>query len=315
MKNELIVPSYLKPGDSVGVMAPASRVRYEDCEAGLQVLRNQWNLETIEGATLHEEYFQYSAEDEQRRDELQKMLDNPDIKAILAARGGYGCSRIVDGLDFTQFKKSPKWLVGFSDLTMFLSHFNRQGFAALHAPMVKTMANEGGEEGMESLRRALFGEKLAYEISPHPYNRLGSGQGQVTGGNLCLLAHMIGSHSAVDTVGKILFIEDVNEYLYNIDRMMLQLKRAGQLQNLAGLIVGQFTDSRDNAEPAFGKTAYEIILDHTQHYDFPICFDFPVGHVPDNRALPVGIRAALEVGESGAVLRYDRAGVPGMGFS
>ncbi len=171
--------------------------------------------------------------------------------------------------------------------------------------MVKTMTNEGGEESMESLRRALFGEKLAYAIPPHSSNRPGSGQGPVTGGNLCLLAHMIGSNSAVDTAEKILFIEDINEYLYNIDRMMIQLKRAGQLQNLAGLIVGQFTDSRDNSEPTFGKTAYEIILDHTQDYDYPICFDFPVGHVPDNRALPVGMAAALEVGEGGALLNYE----------
>lgn len=307
MNTEIIAPPYLKPGDLVGVTAPASRVRYEDCEAGLQVLRNQWDLETLEGATLHESHFQYSATDEQRRSELQKMLDNPDIRAILAARGGYGCSRIVEDLDFTQFIKSPKWLVGFSDLTVFLSHLNCLGFAALHAPMVKTMANEGGEQGMESLRKALFGEPLAYDIPSHLLNRLGVGQGQVTGGNLCLLAHMIGSELAVDMAGKILFIEDINEYLYNIDRMMIQLKRAGQLQNLAGLVVGQFTDSRDNAEPAFGKTAYEIILDHTQDYDYPICLDFPVGHVADNSALPVGMRATLEVGEGGASLNYDGA--------
>ncbi len=304
MPEKITIPPYLKPGDLVGVLAPASRVRYEDCEAGLQVLRNRWDLEILEGATLHEEYYQYSATDEQRRDELQKMLDNPNIKAVLAARGGYGCSRIVDELDFTQFKKTPKWLVGFSDLTVFLSHLNRLGFAALHAPMVKTMANEGGEEGLESLRKALFGENLAYEIPSHLFNSPGSGQGQITGGNLCLLAHMIGSKSAVDTSGKILFIEDINEYLYNIDRMMIQLKRAGQLQNLAGLVVGQFTDSRDNAKPRFGKTAYEIILDHTQDFDYPICFDFPVGHVADNRALPVGMEAVLEVGEGGTSLRY-----------
>lgn len=304
MKNDMIVPPYLKPGDLVGVMAPASRVRYEDCEAGLQVLRNQWDLEVLEGATLHEEYFQYSATDQQRRDELQQMLDNPNIGAILAARGGYGCSRIVDSLDFTQFKKSPKWLVGFSDLTVLLSHLNSLGFAALHAPMVKTMANEGGEEGLKSLRRVLFGEHMSY-VGSHAFDRPGVGKGRLTGGNLCLLAHMIGSASAVATAGKILFIEDINEYLYNIDRMMVQLKRAGQLQNLAGLVVGQFTDSRDNPESTFGKTAYEIILDHTEEYDYPICFDFPVGHVPKNIALPVGLTAALEVEEGGAILRYE----------
>ncbi len=305
MINNIIVPPYLRPGDTVGVVAPASRVRYEDCEEGLQVLRNQWGLEVIEGITLHEGYFQYSATDEQRQEDLQALLNNPNVKAILAARGGYGCSRIVDNLDFTVFEQSPKWLVGFSDLTVFLSHINRLGIAALHAPMVKTMTNAGGEEGIGSLRKALFGEVLSYEIAGHLFNRPGSGNGQVTGGNLCLLAHMIGSASAVDTAEKILFIEDINEYLYNIDRMMIQLKRAGQLQNLAGLIVGQFTDSRDNPEPIFGKTAYEIILDHTESYNYPICFDFPVGHVADNRALPVGMSATLEVTEHGASLAYE----------
>ncbi|GHB77929.1 S66 peptidase family protein [Persicitalea jodogahamensis] len=304
MNNNLILPPYLRPDDMVGVVAPASRVRYEDCEAGLQVLRNQWDLEIFEGTTLHEEYFQYSAPDNQRLEDFQALLNNPNVRAILAARGGYGCSRIVDKLDFTMFKKSPKWLVGFSDLTVFLSHINQLGFAALHAPMVKTMTKQGGEVSMESLRKALFGEPLSYEIPGHLFNRSGTGHGRITGGNLCLLAHLIGSDSAVNTAGKILFIEDINEYLYNIDRMMIQLKRAGQLQNLAGLIVGQFTDSRDNPEPAFGKTAYEIVLDHTSTYEYPVCFDFPVGHVADNRALPVGVMATLDVGENGALLSY-----------
>ena len=211
----------------------------------------------------------------------------------------------MDDLDFTEFRKSPKWLVGFSDLTVLLSHLNALGYAALHAPMVKTMSNEGGELGVESLRKVLFGEPLAHEIPAHSFNRPGRAEGVVTGGNLCLLAHLVGSKSAVDTAGKILFIEDINEYLYNIDRMMIQLKRAGQLQNLAGLIVGQFTDSRDNSEPTFGKTAYEIIQEHTQGYHYPICFDFPVGHVADNRALPVGVAAVLEVGEEGGVMNYE----------
>ncbi|MPR32735.1 S66 peptidase family protein [Salmonirosea aquatica] len=304
MTLSLLLPPYLQPGDTVGVLAPASKVSYDDCVAGLHVLRNEWHLNVVECPTLWSEYYQYSGTDQQRRDDMQSLLDNPDVKAILAARGGYGCSRIVDDLDFTAFEQSPKWLVGFSDLTALLAHLGTLGYASIHGPMVKTMAHEGGEQALESLRKALFGESMAYSVPAHPLNRPGIADGLVMGGNLCLLAHLVGSSSEVDTQGTLLFIEDINEYLYNIDRMMIQLKRAGKLQNLAGLIVGQFTEVRDNSDPAFGKTAYEIIADHTQEYSFPICFDFPVGHVADNRALPVGLMATLDVSEYGGQLRY-----------
>lgn len=305
MTETLLVPPYLQPGDTVGVLAPASKVNYDDCVPGLQILRDEWQLNVLECPTLWGDYYQYSGTDQQRRDDLQSLLDNTDVKAILAARGGYGCSRILDDLDFTAFMESPKWLVGFSDLTALLTHVATLGYAGIHGPMVKTMSHQGGEQALESLRKALFGAPIVYTIPVHPFNRPGTARGSVTGGNLCLLAHLVGSGSAVDLSEKILFLEDINEYLYNIDRMMIQLKRTGQLQNLAGLIVGQFTDVRDNSDPAFGKTAYEIIADHTQQYGFPICFDFPVGHVPDNRALPIGMIATLEVGISSVFLNYE----------
>jgi muramoyltetrapeptide carboxypeptidase len=304
MTTSLIVPPYLKPGDTVGVLAPASQVNYDDCIPGLRVLREEWNLNVIECPTLRGGYYQYSGTDQQRRDDLQALLDNPDVKAILAARGGYGCSRILDDLDFTVFAKSPKWLVGFSDLTALLAHLATLGYASIHGPMVKTMTQQNGEQALESLRKALFGGTIQYPVAGHAFNQPGTCHGVVVGGNLCLLAHLAGSRSAASTEGTILFIEDINEYLYNIDRMMIQLKRAGQLQHLAGLIVGQFTDVRDNTDPAFGKTAYEIIADHTEEYDFPICFDFPVGHISDNRALPVGLVATLDVSAQGAQLLY-----------
>ncbi|MBU1820734.1 MAG: LD-carboxypeptidase [Bacteroidetes bacterium] len=297
-------PAFLQPGDTIGVLAPASRVHYADCQPGLHILRTDWELKVLECPTLHGAHHQYSGTDQQRKEELQSLLDNPDVRAIIAARGGYGCSRILDDLDFTAFRKSPKWIVGFSDLTAVLSHLNRLGYAGIHAPMVKLFAIEQGEIALESLRKALFGEELHYSVAGHAYNQPGEATGPVVGGNLCLLAHLIGSPSQVDTTGTILFIEDINEYLYNIDRMMIQLKRAGQLQSLAGLIVGQFTDVRDNPEPTFGKTAYEIILEHTQAYGYPICFDFPVGHVADNRALPVGLNARLTVTNTKAELTY-----------
>ncbi len=303
MENSITVPPLLSPGDAVGVVAPASRVRYEDCQPGIEVLREKWYLDVREGSTLNDAHFQYSATDAARTGDLQRMLDDPKIRAIFAARGGYGCSRIVEHLDFTEFLKHPKWLVGFSDLTVLLSQANALGIAALHAPMVKSMTQEDGGAAMESLRKVLFGEPIAYEVPPHPLNREGTGTGLVTGGNLCLLGHLLGSPSAVDMAGKILFIEDINEYLYNIDRLMIQLKRAGQLDRLAGLIAGQFTDSRDNPDPPFGQTAYEIVAEHTKAYTYPVCYDFPVGHVADNRALPVGMVARLEVGAK-VVMNY-----------
>lgn len=306
MTQPIMIPPYIKPGDTVGVLAPASIVRYEDCIPGLEVLRNQWQLDVIEGSTLKGEYNQFSGTDEQRLRDLQTMLDNPNVKAIIAARGGYGCSRIMDQLDFTKFRQSPKWLVGFSDLTVFLSQLHSMGYASIHGPMVKLFTIENGKVALESLRKTLFGEPVTYQIPAHPFNEAGQATGQVVGGNLCLFAHMTGSKTEVDTTGKILFIEDINEYLYNIDRMMIQLKRAGQLAHLAGLVVGQFTDPRDNPSPPFGKTAYEIIKEHTEAYSYPVCFDFPVGHVADNRALYVGVEALLKVQSHGVELSYSQ---------
>ncbi len=305
MIHPLKIPPYLKAGDTVGVLAPASKVNYQDCLPGLRVLRETWNLRVIECPSLQSSYYQYAGPDQQRKQELQELLDNPEVKAIFAARGGYGCSRILDQLNFDAFSESPKWVVGFSDLTAILSHLYALGYASVHAPMVKLFGIENGEIALESLRTALFGGSLDYAIAPHDFNKAGDAYGPVHGGNLCLLAHLIGSGSQVETAGKILFIEDINEYLYNIDRMMIQLKRAGQLDSLAGLVVGQFTDIRDNSEPVFGKTAYEIILEHTHQFGYPICFDFPVGHVADNRALPIGLNARLSVTATGARLRYD----------
>jgi len=298
------IPPFLQPGDKIGIVAPASCIRYDDILPGISLLRDQWKLKVVEGKTLKSAYNQFSATDTDRLEDLQKMLDDPSIKAIIAARGGYGCSRIIDKLDFTNFIKSPKWIVGFSDLTVILSQLHQLGWAGIHAPMVKSMMLEGAEKAAESLRQILFGELPGYSVAPHPFNKTGSVVAELVGGNLCILAHLIGSSTQIDTEGKILFIEDVNEYLYNLDRMMIQLKRAGKLSHLAGLIVGQFTDMRDNASPAFGKTAYEIIQEHIAEYDYPVSFDFPVGHVADNRAIGVGLNAYLDINKDGVELHF-----------
>ena len=298
------IPPFLQPGDKIGIVAPASCIRYEDILPGISLLRDQWKLKIVEGKTLKSAYNQFSATDAERLDDLQTMLNDPSIKAVIAARGGYGCSRIIDQIDFTDFIKSPKWIVGFSDLTVILSQLYQLGYAGIHAPMVKSMTLEGAEKGAESLRQLLFGELPGYSVTPHAFNKTGSVVAEMVGGNLCLLAHMIGSPTQIDTEGKILFIEDVNEYLYNLDRMMIQMKRAGKLSHLAGLIVGQFTDMRDNSSPSFGKTAYEIIYEHIAEYDYPVSFDFPVGHVADNRAIGVGMNAYLDVNKEGVELHF-----------
>lgn len=302
--NPIQFPAFLKPGDRVGILAPASIVKYEDVVPGIRLFKEQWGLEVVEGQTLKTSFNQFSASDDDRLADMQEMLDDPSIKAIIAARGGYGCSRIVDRLNFDKFLQNPKWIVGFSDLTAFLSRTFQLGYASIHAPMAKTITTSGAEVAAESLRQMLFGDMPAYEVPAHPLNRTGQATAQVVGGNLCLLAHMIGSDTETDTDGKILFIEDINEYLYNLDRMMIQLKRSGKLAKLAGLVVGQFTDMKDNNSPTFGKDSYQIIQEHVAEFGYPVCYDFPVGHVGDNRAMGVGMEAAFRVADDVVQLRF-----------
>ncbi|WP_215239765.1 S66 peptidase family protein [Dyadobacter helix] len=290
----IITPPYLKPGDSIGIIAPASVVQYQDLLPGIKILQD-WGLNVVEGFTLKTSHNQFAATDQERLQDFQTMLDNESLSAIIAARGGYGCSRIVDELDFSSFIKKPKWIVGFSDLTVILSRTFLLGYQSVHGPMVKSMTLDGAENAADTLRKILFGEAVHYKIEGSEQNRNGTAQGQVVGGNLCLLAHMIGTGTDIDTKGKILFIEDVNEYLYNLDRMMIQLKRSGKLSHLAGLVIGQFTDVKDNAAPAFGKNIEEIIHEHVAEFSYPVCYNFPAGHVADNQPLVIGAEVSLEV--------------------
>ncbi|CAH0997564.1 putative murein peptide carboxypeptidase [Emticicia aquatica] len=290
--NSLIIPPALKKGDKVAIVALASKLHLNDIQPAINIMQEQWGLEVIIGESVNSAYFNFAGTDELRLADFQKQLDNQSIKAIFSARGGYGSSRIIDSVDFTEFKKNPKWLIGFSDITAVHCHVQAMGFQSLHAPMPKTFMRD--YYSVQTLENFLFGKTLAYKIPSKTINKLGRGEGQVVGGNLCLLAHLIGSISDLDTDGKILFIEDVSEYLYNIDRMMIQLKRAGKLKNLAGLIVGDFSDVKENDEP-FGKTFYEIIAEHTAEYNYPICYDFPVGHEAINWAIPCGRFASLNI--------------------
>ena len=299
LKNIMVkIPPYLKKGDTIGITCPAGYMAAAKAQTCINTLQN-WGFEVMVGKTLGSRSKNYfSGTDEDRRDELQAMLDDKNINAILFGRGGYGLGRIIDGLDFTRFKKQPKWLIGFSDITILHCHLNRRlKVAAIHAPMAAAF-NDGGykNEFVQSLYKAMIGKKARYKSAAHPFNRQGSATAELVGGNLSLLAHLTGTPSDISTNNKILFIEDTGEYIYNIDRMLYQLKRSGKLIQLAGLIVGGFTEIKDTERP-FGKTVYELINEITREYDYPVCFGFPVSHEKENYALKVGVHYQLQVGK------------------
>jgi muramoyltetrapeptide carboxypeptidase len=264
----------------------------ETCIATLQ----QWGFKVKVGKTLGNQVNYFSGTDEERLADLQSMLDDKTIKAILCGRGGYGLSRIIDSINFESFIQNPKWIIGFSDITILHAHINRQfGIATIHAPMAAAF-NDGGFENeyVQSLRQVLIGEEISYPCPAHPLNKTGNAQGELIGGNLTIIAHLIGSDSGYDTNGKILFLEDVGEYLYNIDRLFIQLKRSGLLDNLAALIIGGFTDMKDTVIP-YGSDVYSIIHQHLSGYHYPVCFGFPVGHQTNNYALKVGREYQLNI--------------------
>lgn len=297
------IPPYLHKGDIIGIVCPAGYMPQEKAFTCIGTLQ-QWGYNVKTGKTLgglSTTYF--SGTDEERLDDFQQMLDNDDVKAILCGRGGYGTGRIIDQISFKKFKKNPKWIIGFSDITVLHAHiYSNYNVATLHAPMAAAF-NDGGFENeyVLSLKKVLEGKKAKYQVTPHTYNRKGEAVGELVGGNLALLAHITGTGSDIKTKGKILFLEDVGEYLYNVDRMLYQLKRSGKLDRLAGLVVGKFTDNKDTDRP-FGKEVYDIILDVIKDYDYPVCFDFPVSHEKENYALKVGVGYKLRVGKGKVIL-------------
>lgn len=296
-------PPALQPGDTIGITCPAGYMALEKAQSCINTLR-EWGYRVIIGKTLGSKSTTYfSGTDEERREDFQAMLDDDAVKAILCGRGGYGAGRIIDALDFSRFKKNPKWIVGFSDITVFHCHiYGNYKITTLHAPMAAAF-NDGGakEKYVFSLKHALEGGKGKYECAPHPLNRPGTAIGELVGGNLTLLSNMVGTVSDFKTKGRLLFIEDTGEQLYKIDRMMYQLKRSGKLQKLAGLIVGGFSDTSDTDRP-FGKTVYEIIREAVAEYDYPVCFNFPVSHEKENLALKVGAGYKLKVGKNKTTL-------------
>ncbi|BDQ12182.1 S66 peptidase family protein [Sediminibacterium sp. TEGAF015] len=289
-------PPFLKKGDTIAITCPAGYMEAANIKTCVKTLQG-WGFQVLIGKTVGSDSTNYfSGTDEERRDELQAMLDEPSVKAILCGRGGYGVTRIIEQLNFTAFKKNPKWIIGFSDITVLHSYlFSKCKVASLHAPMANAF-NKGGANGpyVQSLYKSITGKKNQYACKPYAKNKLGKATGALVGGNLALLAHLAGSSLLYKTKGAILFIEDVGEYLYNIDRMIIQLKRAGVLRQLSGLIIGGFTDTKDTVRP-FGKKVEQIIAEHIVEYDYPVCFHFPVSHAKANVSLKVGLPVSLRV--------------------
>lgn len=296
-----ITPPFLRKGDRVAIVCPAKKLPHPMDDA-VKLLQS-WGLEVVLGETVTASYHQFAGTDELRAQDLQRFINDGSIKAIFAARGGYGTVRIIDSLKFDRLVTYPKWIIGFSDITVLHAHlYSIHELITLHGQMPINIP-DATLPSLETLRQTLFGEPLSYQLPSHPLNRQGQAEGILIGGNLSILISIAGSVSDYVYDGKILFIEDVGEYLYAIDRMLYHLKRAGKLKNLAGLIVGGFTDLKDN-DISFGQTAQEIILNAVQEYNYPVSFDFPAGHVADNRALMLGKLLRLNVLKDRATVQY-----------
>ncbi len=283
----MLQPPYLQPGDKIAITCPAKKL--DKPMDDVIALLNTWGLEVVLGETVKASHHQFAGTDEMRAQEMQQFINDKSIKAIIAARGGYGCIRIVDKIDFTPMLKNPKWLIGFSDITVLHCALQSMGIQSIHGQMPVTIPNSTAA-GIQSLKKALFGQQIEYNYKPNKSTILGKSgtiKGTLIGGNLSILVSLLGSIHELDYTDKVLFIEDVGEYLYAIDRMLHTLDRAGKLAKLKGLIVGGFTQIQDNTPP-FGQNAQEIIYEIVKKYNYPVIFDFPAGHLNDNRALVMG---------------------------
>lgn len=297
-----IIPLYLKKGDIIGITCPGGFITPEEIKPAVNKL-TEWGFEISIGNTVGKKDFTFGGTDEDRVNDFQQMVNDKKIKAILCARGGYGSVRIIDKIDFKQLEIHPKWIIGFSDITVIHSHLNRNyGIASIHSKMCNSFPEEWSQaepeqkETIESIRKCLTGERFNYPLLPNQENKTGIATGVLVGGNLKTIESLAGSKSDLVTTNKILFVEDTGEYLYNIDRMFWNLKRSGKLSNLAGLIVGGFKIKKDDVGEEFGKTLEGIVLEKVKEFNYPVCFDFPVGHQKNNFALKCGIRHTLTIG-------------------
>ncbi len=297
----MITPPFLKKGDTVAIVATARKNIDDNLQFATNLL-SSWGLNVKIGSTIGLNLNQLAGTDEQRAKDFQDQMDNQNIKAIWCVRGGYGTVRMIDLLDFSKFKQFPKWVIGFSDVTVLHNHLNTMGFKSIHAIM--PVSSKATEEAKESLRISVFGEKLSYIIDTHPMNRLGKASGELVGGNLSILYSLLGSKSAINCDDKILFLEDLDEYLYHIDRMMINLQRNGCLESIKGIVVGAMTKMKDNDIP-WGKDALQIIEDVTKKYNIPVMYNFPAGHIQDNRALIMGNKVSIEIDPVCSKVSFD----------
>ncbi len=294
-------PAYLKPGDTIGITCPAGFITPEEIVPAIKKL-TEWGFKVTVGKAVGKKDFTYGGTDAERLNDFQQMLDDKNIKAILCARGGYGAVRIIDDLDFKQFVLHPKWIIGFSDITVFHSHLNyNYGIASIHSKMCNSfpddwaLAEQVQRDSIESIRKCLTGEKMQYAFSSNQKNKAGTASGVLVGGNLKTIETLACSKSDLATKNKILFVEDTGEYLYSIDRMFWNLKRTGKLQSLSGLVIGGFKIKKDDEGEDFGKTLEEIVIEKTKGFTYPVCFDFPVGHQKNNMALKCGVRHRMDI--------------------
>jgi muramoyltetrapeptide carboxypeptidase len=306
MDNNLIRPEYLKAGDTVAIVAPSGVLNdHENYINKAKKLLESWELNVIVGKNVFNNYGHFSGTDKERTKDFQRALDDKTISAIWCARGGYGAMRIIDDLDYTEYLKTPKWIIGYSDITAIHNDLHILGSESIHSIMCKNLEDKdiNNDRSIQALKDVLFGNKLSYNFNNKPENKLGKTSGQIVGGNLTLLHGLIGSKSSINTDGKILFIEDLGEYHYHIDRMLISLKRAGYFDNCNGLVVGGFSDLRKNTTP-FGKNIKEIILDAVKEFDFPVLFDFPAGHEELNMPIILGRNIIMDINNSKSTIEF-----------
>ncbi|WP_343702735.1 LD-carboxypeptidase [Chitinophaga sp.] len=306
----LSIPPYLKPGDTIGITCPAGYITAEEIQPAVRIMES-WGFKIAVGNTVGKRDYTFGGTDAERLQDLQAMLDNPGIHAIMCARGGYGCARIVDQLDFSKFRERPKWVIGFSDVTVLHCHINRHfSIATLHSKMCNSFPDNLAQADPEvqdtilSIRNALTGKPMRYTAPPESSNRAGTASGVLIGGNLAMIQSISGTDSEIDTIGKILFLEDAGEYLYSLDRMLGNLQRSRKFDSLAGLIIGGFNRIKpDDPGEEFGHTVNDMVLQRVKDFRYPVCFNFPVGHQRNNYALKCGVMHRLRVAGDGVELR------------
>jgi muramoyltetrapeptide carboxypeptidase len=295
------IPAYLKKGDIIGITCPAGFIKPEEIQSAVKKME-EWGFTVKVGDTVGKKDFTFGGKDDERLKDFQQMLDDNTVKAIMCARGGYGAVRIIDDIDFKKMTRRPKWIIGFSDVTVIHSHLNRNvRVASLHSKMCNSFPEDWSKaepvqvDSIESIRKCLMGERVNYLFTPNPANKTGLADGELVGGNLKTIESLAGSNSDIKTRDKILFVEDTGEYLYSIDRMFWNLKRTGKLSHLKGLIIGGFKPKKDDEGEEFGKTLEEIVIEKVSEYNYPVCFDFPVGHQKNNLALKCGVMHRLSI--------------------